>query len=138
MTKILDVFFFHLCPLLKKNYRRILATKNGTILSASIQSGFQILQEMMTRMSANKYQPRDLKFMLMMRIKPPQSQQTFHSSPASKAREIVHAGAHWKHWLPLGTQIKLFSSKRSERYKSPRKNYGVGNSNVLKRIDHLD
>ena len=41
---------------------RVLAIKNGIILSASIQSGFQIFQERMTRKSINKYQPSDLKF----------------------------------------------------------------------------
>tara|TARA_B100002051_G_scaffold246660_1_gene255094 strand:- start:1686 stop:1853 length:168 start_codon:yes stop_codon:yes gene_type:complete len=50
---------------------RIVAIRNGIILSASNQSGFQILQAMMTKISASKYQPRDLKFHFMMRIKPP-------------------------------------------------------------------
>jgi len=50
---------------------RILAINNGIILSASNQSVFQILQAMMTKISASKYQPRDLRFHFMMRIEPP-------------------------------------------------------------------
>jgi len=55
----------------KNSHSRTLAIKNGMILSASIQSGFQIFQEAMTRRSINKYQPRDLKFRFAMLRKAP-------------------------------------------------------------------
>ena len=56
----------HLFFLSKKSHRIMLATKNGITLSASIQSGFQIFQETITRTSANKYQAMDLKFKFVM------------------------------------------------------------------------
>ena len=62
--------FYFFC-LSKNSHSRTLAIKNGIILSASIQLGFQIFQETMTRRSINKYHPRDLKFRFAMLRKAP-------------------------------------------------------------------
>ena len=107
VTKTLDVSF-HFCLLSKKNHRRILATKNGMILSASIQSSFQINQEIMNRVSSNKYQPRNLKFRLILSRNPRNSQQYYSSILPQKQEKSAMPGANWKNWLFLITQIKLF------------------------------
>ena len=115
----------HLFFLQSHSQMRIVAIKNGIILSASNQSGIQILQVTITKISASKYQPRDLKFHFIMRIKPPSMRywynEALHCKPQkyhinlrgciayTSTNYCPHAGALF---LCLSTQLLFYYLRR--------------------------